>query len=348
MSSIKSPSKNLKKFKFSFSQTLNSLQNLEIFYGILIVIGGILLVAFLRSLTTFFHELGHAIPALLFAENGKVRVYVGSYGDITRSLQFSLGRMEMFIKFNLFDWKMGMCSHPAVKGFWQNFLVIIGGPIASLVIASAALFWMVRGELSDNWIFVAAAFMLAAGIDFFTNIIPNETPVNFHDDSVRYSDGQQLVRLFSRRGLPEEYFRAERFFYQKKYDEADEILKKLIDSGFRQKTTLQLAVKVLIAKKDNLGALEIFGDLQKVKKLNSEDFLLIGQLYFELGQPDTALKHLNQSIYLHYANPAALSIRGSIFTRQKKLETRRTRSPRCPALPTQFCESVPQPRPTFH
>lgn len=31
---------------------------------------------FARSITTFFHELGHAIPALLFTEE-KVTVYVG-------------------------------------------------------------------------------------------------------------------------------------------------------------------------------------------------------------------------------------------------------------------------------
>ena len=34
---------------------------MEIFLGIFIVFGGILLIAFLRSLTTLFHELGHAL-----------------------------------------------------------------------------------------------------------------------------------------------------------------------------------------------------------------------------------------------------------------------------------------------
>lgn len=292
---------------------------MEIFLGIFIVFGGILLVAFLRSLTTLFHELGHAIPALAFSDK-EVKVYVGSYGDISNTLKLGLGRLKIFLKFNFFDWKLGMCTHASVRNVWQRLFIIIGGPIASLIVASIFLFFIIKGELSDHWIFVSAAFMLAAVVDFVTNIYPSEMPVTFHDNSVGYSDGQQLLRLYRRFKLPDEFFEAEKLFFETKYDEAERLCESLIQNHEPQKETLKLATKVLIAKRDYVGALEIFGELQQVEKLVSEDFFMIGFLYKKLNQSDAALKHLNQSIHLRFQNPVALNSRGEIFMEQGKLE----------------------------
>ena len=126
-----------------------------------------------------------------------------------------------------------MCSHAPVKWVWQQVLVIIGGPIASLIIGGIFLSIIVQGGLSDNWIFVAAAFMLASVIDFLTNIYPSQNPLIFHDNSVGYSDGQQLKRLIARVGLPEGFFKAEKLFYEKKYAEADQVCEQIIESGNR-------------------------------------------------------------------------------------------------------------------
>ena len=215
---------------------------------------------------------------------------------------------------------MGMCSHPPVKFFWQQILVIIGGPIASLIVGGIFLSIIIRGELSDNWIFVAAAFMLASVIDFLTNIYPSQNPLIFHDNSVGYSDGQQLKRLMARRGLPDDFFKAEKLFYEKKYDEADQICEQIIESGNRKIEVLRLATQILIEKKDYHGALERYGDLQGVKKLASEDFFTIGFLYQKLNQTETALKHLHQSIHLKYDNPMATNSRGEIFLQKGNLE----------------------------
>ena len=79
-------------------QSPANLQYMEIITGIGIAIGGILLVVLLRSLTTFFHEMGHAVPALLFTRE-KVEVFVGSYGDLHNALQLQLGRLKLYLKF---------------------------------------------------------------------------------------------------------------------------------------------------------------------------------------------------------------------------------------------------------
>ena len=70
---------------------------MDYIYGILLGIIWISGIIFMRSITTFFHEMGHAIPALLFTQKEKVNVFVGTYGDISNSLQLNFGRLSPLI-----------------------------------------------------------------------------------------------------------------------------------------------------------------------------------------------------------------------------------------------------------
>ena len=58
---------------------------MQLIFGILIALFGLALIIVIKLSTTFFHEMGHAIPALIFTKK-PVSVYVGSYGDISLSL----------------------------------------------------------------------------------------------------------------------------------------------------------------------------------------------------------------------------------------------------------------------
>ena len=56
------------------------------FEGILIILLFIGVALISRSVTTFVHEMGHAIPSLFFTKE-EVIVCVGSYGDVSHSLR---------------------------------------------------------------------------------------------------------------------------------------------------------------------------------------------------------------------------------------------------------------------
>ena len=60
---------------------------MEVLLGVLIGIASLLGIMGSRLITTFIHETGHAMSALLLT-NGNVEMYVGSYGNESKSLIF--------------------------------------------------------------------------------------------------------------------------------------------------------------------------------------------------------------------------------------------------------------------
>ena len=81
---------------------------MSVITGILLALLFIAAILLIRSVTTLFHELGHALPALWFTQ-GPVIVHVGSYGNLNGSLQIPLGRLKIFLKFNPLAWNLGLC-----------------------------------------------------------------------------------------------------------------------------------------------------------------------------------------------------------------------------------------------
>ena len=68
---------------------------MEILFGVFIVLAWFAIFLLMRVITTFLHEMGHAIPALLFSEE-EVTVFVGSYGDKAASYGTKLGRLQLW------------------------------------------------------------------------------------------------------------------------------------------------------------------------------------------------------------------------------------------------------------
>jgi len=125
----------------------------------------------MRSVTTLFHELGHALPALVLTKKEKVNVFVGTYGDLSNSLQLNLGRLVLYLKLNVFNWRIGLCTHAGIKGLIPQILVILGGPLASLLIASIAFYIIITKDFSEIWVVFIVFFLISAIIDFLSNCI---------------------------------------------------------------------------------------------------------------------------------------------------------------------------------
>ncbi len=121
----------------------------------------------LRPVATFLHELGHALPALVFTK-GEVKVRVG---DSFQKSLLRIGRLGW--AFALRRSSIGFTSYDrASLGKGALAIVILGGPLAS-GLACGLGSWAILHETEQTWIrIVAAAFLCANGILFLRSTIP--------------------------------------------------------------------------------------------------------------------------------------------------------------------------------
>jgi len=278
---------------------------MEILLGIGIAILGLLGVVMIRLSTTFFHEMGHAIPALLFTKKS-VKVYIGSYGDISNTMSFSIGRLIMYFKWNIFDWKLGMCQHEGVlDNTMKSVLIILGGPVASLLV-SLPLIWNIRTlEQNELLFFGSLIFIAAACLDLIVNLYPFHSPILMHDGSITFNDGRSLLMVLTRSASPE------LIEYQKMY--ADKEYEKLIEKGNTQieknpkkRIAYDFVIESQMQLKQYDEALDSFLLLKENIGLIDEDYFSIGKAYKALNKHKEALKYFQHFRYKNYQNPELL------------------------------------------
>ena len=288
---------------------------MEIITGIGIAIGGILLVVLLRSLTTFFHEMGHAVPALLFTDE-KVEVFVGSYGDLSNALRLNLGRLVLYLKWNPFDWKLGMCRHSGGMAVWQQLITILGGPLASTLIAAGAIFVLSQKGVSDAWLGLAAIFTGAALIDLIVNLAVSDGGIQMYDGGTTYSDGAQLRRLFRIMRLPEVYFEAQNDFAQGNYPATLTKCQHLLEEGKHQAPIYELCWEALEKQGDYENIIALYHDYKTRHSLKFQDYFRLAKASQQLGQLEQALKYYDHCSYLDYTNATPRYEKGRILMKQ--------------------------------
>ena len=274
--------------------------------GILVAIGAIILVALIKISTTFFHEMGHAIPALLFTTQ-PVKVYIGSYGDISKTTQFTFGRLQIYFKWNLLDWKMGMCSHEGnVKTTMQRVLIILGGPIASLFISIPLMLNLGNLQHQQLPFFISIVFIAAALYDFVINMIPMDKPIPMHDGSVMYCDGYALFNLMQRSAAPPEFFELEQKMHDKKYAEVIELAQSNIEENPNNRFSYEFMIEAFIQQKEYDSAIKMYNILKLNISLTDDDYFGIGKVYSKNGNYEEALKFFDHYKYKHFKNPHLL------------------------------------------
>src|SRR5215203_4918679 len=105
----------------------------------------LLVVLFILSqpLTVLFHELGHAIPLLVFTKKPVV-IFIGSYGNTKRSVRLNFRVFDIWLGYNPLKWvwRGGLCiSAPVELSNTKQLIYAICGPIASTIVASVCLYF---------------------------------------------------------------------------------------------------------------------------------------------------------------------------------------------------------------
>ena len=284
---------------------------MQLIFGILVALFGLALIIVIKLSTTFFHEMGHAIPALIFTKK-PVSVYVGSYGDISNTLQLKFSRLQLYLKPNIMDWKIGMCRHEeVVSDTWKRVLITLGGPIASLVVSIPLMMHYKSIASSDFLSFVVIVFIGSACYDFLSNMLPIATPITMHDGAVAYCDGYMLLTMFRRQFASEEHLSLSQKFHDEQYDEVIAIGTDLITDNPKKRFPYDFVIESLIKTKDFNGALGVYGVLKENMGLEKHDYYSIGKLYKDLGNYSEALKFLEQYRYTNYTDSNVLGLIGS-------------------------------------
>ncbi|MBV7530519.1 DUF4344 domain-containing metallopeptidase [Chitinophaga sp. sic0106] len=146
-----------------------------------------------RFFCIFFHELGHALPAMKYTQM-PVTIFVGSYGDERRCIRLSHGLLEIYIKRNPLTWNKGLCVCEAdYMTLQQTIIQVLAGPVFSLIVAAVGLTLVCLFDMHGFFRYIFGMFLISSTFDLFNNLIPRT--IASSDYSVIKSDGKILLEL---------------------------------------------------------------------------------------------------------------------------------------------------------
>lgn len=157
-------------------------------YFLFVLLFFAVLVLITRPFTVIFHELGHAIPAILMTRQ-KVSIYIGSHGNPKKSLHFGIGLLKVLFKYNPFLWERGLFV-PSSKQISINKQIIytFTGPLASIVIAAIVSSFAFSNDIHDFLRIFLIIFISSAIYDLFVNLTPSDTAVQLYNGDNTYNN----------------------------------------------------------------------------------------------------------------------------------------------------------------
>ena len=280
----------------------------------------IALVFVIRPFTTLFHELGHAIPALILTRK-PVTIYLGSYGEQKGSLNFSIGPLKIWFKFNPLSWLNGLCvPHATEISVNRQIIYTICGPFASILLAVVCLYLVFTYDAHGGLKLILMVFLGCAVFDLIVNLIPRDIPIQLPDGEITYNDGYHLKYLFNYRTFPDDYFKASALFYEKKYEEAYLIAKDLATRKKHGVEMLRLAIAAAVNTRRYKEVLSLYENRHKKIKLDTHDYGQIGIIHGFLDDKENSLKALNKSLELDPNNVHSLNNRAYLLVWWNRLD----------------------------
>lgn len=279
-------------------------------YYPLIMIFFTLLVLITRPFTVLFHELGHAIPAILMTRQ-TVSIYIGSHGDPKKSLHFSLGLLDVWFKYNPFSWRLGLCV-PSAKQISINKQIIytLTGPLASFAIAIVACYFTFAYDLHGFLKLILIIFLGSSVFDLFANLTPMAVPIKLYDGSLTYNDGYQLKQLFYYKIFPKEYEQAIELYNQEKFAEAANSFNDILNKGLKDEYIYRLTISSFLQVKNYEKAKVLCDEFIMQGTMTSDDFANTGISYSQLDQHNKAIEFYDKSLELNPNNTYSLNNKG--------------------------------------
>jgi hypothetical protein len=269
---------------------------MEVLLGVLIGILGLLGIALSRLITTFIHESGHALCALLLTGE-PVQMYVGSYGDEEKSIKLKLGRLTMFLSFITWDLDIGLCKSSSKTSTLKAMIIAFSGPFLSLVLGLTFLYLLTLDNFTDTQKFLISVLMVSSIWDFFINLIPRSTPVSLFDGSEVYNDGRQIIELFKMFSAPEELIRVNSLQNEGKYDEALSAIDYLIKLKPKSDRLYEKKLDVIIDMQDDNQYLSTYQEYLLNRKASIKYIVEWAKVKIRKHDYDEVISTLTNLIY---------------------------------------------------
>lgn len=262
----------------------------------------VVLVILVRPFTALFHELGHALTALLLTRQ-KVTVYVGSYGDQSKGLRVRSGLLEIWFTNNFFSWQSGLCVFSARDlSVSRQLLIVLAGPVASTLIGLSACYLTFTLELHGAVKLIFLVFLGCALLDLVVNLVPRSAPILLQDGSIAYNDGYRLKQLLLGRRLPEAYDTAVDAYNQGAYAAALKLFTGMLQQGLQDEQAYRAAVSCCLQLGDYGAARELLAQFSACYELDSNDYGNAGLVYSQLGLHEEGLPYYENSLRLDPSN----------------------------------------------
>ena len=236
---------------------------------------GVLIVLFIMAANVIIHELGHAIPSLIFTDT-QVTVFIGSFGNKGKSFKVKIARLEMWFRYNPLLWRKGVCQFsPANVPLTKQMIIIGSGPFISLILAVAAITFF---KFSNNpqARAISLPFIYYALMFFACTIIPIDKKLAITNGYILYNDGYKLMMMFRLKRYSGEQQRAINYYNEKKYIKAGEIFEFLLKKKVMYKAFFTNAVNSYLFGRDYHKVLDIDKNFSAKFILNSNEFCSIG------------------------------------------------------------------------
>lgn len=281
-------------------------------YAPIIALGLVLLLVITRPFTVLLHELGHAIPALLFTRN-KVIIYIGSYGNTHRCFALKTGRLTIWFRYNPLKWWWGLCEADGNGMTWlQQIIYVAGGALFSLIIATTVLYIAftlnMHGVLKLLCVSAFASALFDLCFNFSSVIRTNK------DGTIQYSDGYTLGQIIKIQYSSRDYKTGIQLYNNKAYNQSATLFEQLIAKGWTNDEIYRLAGTSYLFCKQYHKVIHLYQQLSAQCILNADDLYCLGLAHIYSGSGDAADTFLQQSLVLQPDNAYALNAIGYLLT----------------------------------
>ncbi|GLR18412.1 tetratricopeptide repeat protein [Portibacter lacus] len=282
---------------------------MEVVLGVVIGIVTIFGIVFSRLLTTFIHELGHSMSALLLTD-GPVNMYVGTDRNVQEKKQLKLGRLTIHFSFIIWNLDIGLCAHRESESRIKNIIIILSGPLFSLLLASVLLFLLFQENIDDGIKFILAILMISSFWDFIINLIPSHIAFKLPNGHTVYNDGRQLLELFAKNDLPDLYNEALDEIDAGNYSEALRKLDMLDNDQKQERYFYETKMEIYHLTKDSKAFVKEFEDYISEMNPGLKYVAYWAKAKIRLHAYDEVVEKLTNIIYDGKANYDLYFLRG--------------------------------------
>jgi hypothetical protein len=143
---------------------------------------------------TIIHELGHALPALIFTHN-KVTINIGNSNF---NKQINLNRLSININGykSLMDVSYGYVNWEPIDNRFKLIIMILGGPVTSLLVSVLLFVYLMKVRLPYFLMISFNALFIFSVIQFLITILPIK--YNYKPYIGNTSDGYKILQCLKK------------------------------------------------------------------------------------------------------------------------------------------------------